>query len=97
MAKRWCTGPWKLGDIRTTGSGAQRVYINANLHQALADVVWKMEGDTRSLQQESNAKLIVASPELYDALENIVNAYTFNKPLNDSLAEARALIKRLGE
>lgn len=97
MAKRWTKGPWRLGRIRATDRGGQRITIDAPLHEAFAEVVWRMTDDTRSLQQEANATLVAAAPELYDALEGIVNAYLANEPVNASFTVAKALIKRLEE
>jgi hypothetical protein len=61
-------GPWTL---RKCLDGW--VEIDAPLHMGFARVVWRIQGDDRSLHCEANAHLLKAAPLLLAALEAIVN------------------------
>jgi hypothetical protein len=60
-------GPWSIDpDGLEMPSKAS---IDAPSHGELALVVWKMDDDERSPEKEANAYLIAAAPDLYAALE----------------------------
>ena len=60
-------GPWALD------FGPDDVGISAEEHGLLAQVVWKMDDDERSDTCEANARLIAASPDLLELLEQAVS------------------------
>lgn len=71
MKSKHTPGPWSI-DYEDWGKPNYR-QIDAPTHGALAEVVWRMEGDCRenknSPEREANAHLIAAAPELLEALE----------------------------
>lgn len=59
-------GPWSLDHGEDVERG--HVGISAKSHSLLAQVVWKMEDDSRTPRAEANAHLIAAAPDLLAAL-----------------------------
>jgi len=68
--------------------------ISSEEHGALATVVWRMEDGESSPKCEANAKLILAAPDLLDALKQ-VNALLYSKGIklgSDDYFKARSII-----
>lgn len=65
-------GPWAL-DFGPDVDLVNHVGISAEEHGLLAQVVWKMDDDERSDTCEANARLIAASPDLLELLEQAVS------------------------
>jgi len=70
--------PWKLGEIK--GGYINIDAVGRQKHEALARVVWNMEGEERSPQQEGNARLIAAAPELLTTLEDLLSNFPDENP-----------------
>lgn len=64
VAGPWTLVPGKFGYMD----------VDAKAHRALAQVVWRMEGDDRTAECEANAHLIAAAPDLLNALKKAVDA-----------------------
>lgn len=68
MSEKHTPGPWWLGTPRKDGY----ISVSGNKHDDLARVVWQMEDDrycrSNSPEQEANARLIAAAPDLLEAL-----------------------------
>ena len=66
-------GPWALDFGPDVDLVINHVGISAEKHGLLAQVVWKMYDDERSDTCEANARLIAASPDLLELLEQAVS------------------------
>ena len=67
-------GPWKISPIRTKNEfGTVGIDITSHNYRDFA-TVWNMEGMEE--ENEANAKLIAAAPELYQILINFVKYNT---------------------
>ncbi len=85
-------GPWELGDIDYGKHGVEEIAIDAIgpiSHGAIAKVVWKMEDDTRSPQQEATASFIATfNPEMVKKLLAVAElAYDFQEQINEHAME----------
>ena len=74
---KFTPGPWEACDPGDYGDfdGESRVVLGNDMR--IAVVHWH-EGDCRA---DANARLIAASPDLYDALAGFVAAYDVRNPL----------------
>ena len=67
------SGPWKLGEIVNYNYGSKAISIDEEDHEELASVVYGLEDEDSSPQQEANAHLIAAAPDMLEALEETNN------------------------
>lgn len=103
---KFAEGPWHLEE-EANGYRAVSAPHAKPPHFKLARVVWRMDDDDRSPQQEASAHLIAAAPDLYTALDRLLKYMGDDKEQpdpfappewNDLTAQARAaLAKARGE
>ena len=115
MSEKWTPGPWEvcnLTDVFTRLGGASRDGVLASLsdgwqicdcHVGLTTSDDGVDGSLVFREQKANANLIAASPELYEALENVYSymdqpgSLTFEIPSKAMYQVWQALKKARGE
>ncbi|WP_341959241.1 hypothetical protein [Pseudomonas sp. RC10] len=94
-------GPWSISEPFRESIGLS-VYINAQNHDELAAVVWRMGWDFAVGKPtqvcEANAHLIAAAPELLESLSNLVGLAELGAARLDkykaALDDAKAVIAK---
>ena len=89
--QKWTPGPWET-DRNNTHTGQI-----ATIHHCLNNdwvEVWSTDWPDSEARQEANANLIAAAPELYEALQQAVEAWKYEYGScptwwGDALAKAR--------
>lgn len=83
-------GPWRITHDDVFADGY--VAISSDLHTNLAEVVWRLNHEKRSPECEANARLIRASPELFEVLKEIVENEGASE---EHLTKARSIIAKI--
>lgn len=82
--------PWRITHDSIFSDGY--VAISSVLHKNLAEVVWRLDHEKRSPECEGNARLIRASPEMFEILKEIVEN---GEACDEHLTKARSIISKI--
>ena len=99
MSNKHTPGPWVIEYLDWAQKGY--VFISAEDHGALAQVVWLMEDDElmgrNSPENEANAHLIAAAPELLEALQSFAKVMDESCDYPDTSGELQRLCEAANE
>ncbi len=84
-------GPWKYGIELSSRSGEWLISFDAGYRGRGIDIAETRPG---SGQEEANARLIAAAPELLDALQDMIDYYGSASATVEALTAARAAIAK---
>lgn len=95
MMADFTPGPWDVLPQKND-SGAIRPDIFPWQIESADWVICEVYGDVPYLNHEANARLIAAAPELYAALEGLLNAHERGSGIAEATKPARAAIAKAG-